>query len=326
MSRPLRIQYPGAWYHVMNRGRRHENIFEDASDYRLFLEALKDTAKLWNLKVSAYCLMSNHYHLLVQTPDGNLSRCMRHLNGVYTQRYNRKHGLDGQLFRGRYKSVLVEEDHYLLELLRYIHRNPVAAGMVKGVADYEWCSHQGYLSGQRDWNWLHRDPLLKMFSSSHKKACVDYLAFVEQQDSEEIQRLFSLKKLPSILGSSGFIEKIRERFDFFVQDIEIANRQDLFVDEHEVIAAVCSVFHVEREHLLKMQRGVTNTPRDLAIYVLRTHSGKTLAEIGAIFKINRYSTVSTAISRVQVSLNQESVVQKMHQKLCQQLKVSQPKT
>ncbi|MBW2187841.1 MAG: transposase [Deltaproteobacteria bacterium] len=119
---------------MMNRGRRREDIFEDDGDFRLFLEVLKDTAKMWNLKVSAYCLMSNHYHLLVQTPDGNLSRCMRHLNGVYTQRYNRKHGLDGQLFRGRYKSVLVEEDHYLLELLRYIHRNPVAAGMVEGLA------------------------------------------------------------------------------------------------------------------------------------------------------------------------------------------------
>jgi REP element-mobilizing transposase RayT len=308
----------------MNRGRRHENIFEDASDYRLFLEVLKDTAKMWNLKVSAYCLMSNHYHLLVQTPDGNLSRGMRHLNGVYTQRYNRKHGLDGQLFRGRYKSILVDEDHYLLELLRYIHRNPVTAGIVKRLTDYDWCSHHGYLSKGRDWNWLHREPLLKMFSSTRKKACVDYLAFMEQQDSKEIQHLFSLKKLPAILGSSGFIEKIREHFDFLVQDKEIANRQNLSVDEHMVIATVCDVCHVERDHLFKMQRGVANVPRDLAIYVLRTHSAKTLAEIGVIFKIKRYSTVSTAIIRVQGSLNQKSVVQEMYQNVCQQLKVSQP--
>jgi REP element-mobilizing transposase RayT len=325
MSRPLRIEYPEAWYHVMNRGRRRENIFEDDGDYRLFLEVLKDTAKMWNLKVSAYCLMSNHYHLLVQTPDGNLSRCMRHLNGVYTQRYNRKHGLDGQLFRGRYKSVLVEEDHYLLELLRYIHRNPVAAGMVEGLADYDWSSHQGYLSGKQGWNWLHRDPLIKMFSSNRRKACVEYLAFVEQQDSEEIQHLFSLKKLPSIFGSSGFIEKIRERFDFLVQNKELSNLQVLSVDEHSVIAAVCAVCHVERDQLFKMQRGVANVPRDLTIYVLRVHSSKTLNEIGSILNIIHYSTVNTAISRVQSSLKQESVVQEMYGKVCQQLKVGQPK-
>lgn len=157
MSRPLRIEYPGAWYHVMNRGRRREQIYQDEEDYRLFLEVLQDTAKMWNLRVSAYCLMSNHYHLLVQTPDGNLSRCMRHLNGVYTQRYNRRHGIDGQLFRGRYKAVLVEEDSHLLELLRYIHRNPIEADIVSTLAAYKWCSHRGYLANERGWSWLHRD-------------------------------------------------------------------------------------------------------------------------------------------------------------------------
>ena len=131
MSRPLRIEYPGAWYHVMNRGRRHCDVFEEEEDFHLFLDILKNTSKMWNLKVSAYCLMSNHYHLLVQTPDGNLSRCMRHLNGVYTQRFNRRHDYDGQLFRGRYKAILVEEDHYLLELLRYIHCNPTRLDLSK---------------------------------------------------------------------------------------------------------------------------------------------------------------------------------------------------
>ena len=105
---------------------------------------------MWKLKVSAYCLMSNHYHLLVQTPEGNLSRCMRHLNGVYTQRFNRKYDRDGQLFRGRYKAVLVEEDSYLLELLRYIHRNPLEAGMVQDLEGWPpWSSHRGYLANAK---------------------------------------------------------------------------------------------------------------------------------------------------------------------------------
>ena len=130
MSRPLRIQYQDAWYHVMNRGRRGEDIFIDEKDYQLFLKLLQEASKQWGVNITAFCLMSNHYHLLVQTPLANLSRFMRHIDGVYTQRFNRKHKLDGQLFRGRYKSILIGEQNYILELIRYIHFNPVKAGIV----------------------------------------------------------------------------------------------------------------------------------------------------------------------------------------------------
>ena len=125
MTRPLRIEYKDEWYHVMNRGRRGEVIFKGKDDYSRLITLLKETARLWNLRIAAYCLMENHYHLLVQTPDANISRCMRHINGVYTQRFNRGHGCDGQLFRGRYKSILIDADSYLLQLVRYIHRNPL---------------------------------------------------------------------------------------------------------------------------------------------------------------------------------------------------------
>lgn len=111
--------------------RKGEEVFSGSEDFKAFIVLLQESAELWDVKVSAYCLMSNH--LLLQTPQGNLSRYMRHLNGVYTQRYNRAHGCDGQLFRGCYKALLVEEDSYLLELVRYIHRNPLRAGMVKKI-------------------------------------------------------------------------------------------------------------------------------------------------------------------------------------------------
>ncbi len=128
MARPLKIEYPGAWYHVMNRGKRAEKIFHDRHDYQVFVELLEESSEMWNVKVAAYCLMTNHYHIHVQTPDANISRSMRHINGVYTQRFNRRHRCDGQLFRSRYKSILVSGGSYLLQLVRYIHRNPVEEG------------------------------------------------------------------------------------------------------------------------------------------------------------------------------------------------------
>ncbi len=108
MSRPLRIEYPGAWYHVMNRGRRSESIYLDKQDFLMFIDLLIELNEMWNVNVAAYCLMKNHYHVLLQTPEGNISRCMRHLNGFYTQRYNRRHGFDGQLFRTFQRKVQVD--------------------------------------------------------------------------------------------------------------------------------------------------------------------------------------------------------------------------
>lgn len=121
----------------MNRGRRAEKVFLDKEDYEGFLELLKDSSEMWNVRTAAYCLMPNHYHMLIQTPDANLSRFMRHVNGVYTQRFNRFHGCDGHLFRGRFKSILVDKDAYLLQLVRYIHRNPFEAGIVDNLDSYD---------------------------------------------------------------------------------------------------------------------------------------------------------------------------------------------
>ena len=146
MSRPLRIGYPDAWYHVMNRDRWSEEIFFTNQDRKSFIKVLQEAPELWNLKVASYCLMSNYYHLLIQTPDGNLSRGMRHINSVCTQRFNRRHKKEAQLFRGCYKVVLIEADSHLLVVLRYIHRNPVNSVGVKSLNDYQWSSHHKYPS------------------------------------------------------------------------------------------------------------------------------------------------------------------------------------
>lgn len=118
MARPLRIEYSGAAYHVMNRGNAAAAIFHATDDYQLFVDLLQETVEKWSIAIHAFSLMPNHYHMLIETPLGNLQKAMKHINGLYTQRYNRRHKKDGHLFRGRYKAILVEEDAYLVELLQ----------------------------------------------------------------------------------------------------------------------------------------------------------------------------------------------------------------
>ena len=139
MPRPPRIEYENAFYHVMNRGRAREAIFHDKVYYDAFLKTLKEAVKRFDCVIHAYCLMGNHYHLLIQTPKANLSRVMRHINGVYTQRHNRLRLTDGPLFRGRFKAILVDIDSYLLHLSRYIHRNPIdmKSPLVENLVMYE---------------------------------------------------------------------------------------------------------------------------------------------------------------------------------------------
>ena len=138
MSRPLRIEFPAAVYHVMNRGAAKQTTFHDSGDYQAFLDTVAEAHQRWAIEVFAYSLMRNHYHLCLRTPKGNLSRVMRHIDGIYTQRFNRRHGRDGTLFRGRYKAILVDADEYLLAVVRYIHLNAVEAGIVKLPEDYRW--------------------------------------------------------------------------------------------------------------------------------------------------------------------------------------------
>jgi len=144
MSRPLRIEYPGAFYHIMNRGRARHRIYRNQADYQRFIHLLSETCAMWAIRVHVYSLMPNHYHLLMETPRGNVSRAMRHLDGVYTQRYNRAHGSDGTLFRGRYKAILIDKDSYLLQVVRYIHLNPIQAKIVREPGDHPWTSHRYY--------------------------------------------------------------------------------------------------------------------------------------------------------------------------------------
>ena len=298
MSRPLRIAYPNAWYHVMNRGRRSESIFSDIQDYEYFIDLLVETSELWNVHIVAYCLMENHYHILLQTPEVNISRCMRHLNGIYTQKYNRRHGYDGPLFRGRYKSILVSDDDYLLQLVRYIHKNPVKAGIVENIQEYPWSSYRGYLSFAKKWNWLFKDHIFEMITPKKIGRVKNFIAFLQEDDSSDVTRLFSKKNLPALFGPESFIFQIKEKFYLDKNRYEVPESKCLAPTSDVILDAVCKCYNVDAKDLLISRRGVVNKPRNVAIYLLRQIRGDDLNSIKKEFKINAYSTVSSIVQKI----------------------------
>jgi len=298
MSRPLRIQYPNAWYHVMNRARRGHDLYCGKADMGIFRDLLQETATMFNLKISAYCLMPTHYHLLAQTPDANLSRCMRHINGVYTQRYNVRNKCGGTLFRGRYKAILVDADNYLLELVRYIHRNPLRAGLVNQIGQYAWSSHRGYVSKASEWEWLHKDFILRMLAKNRSFQIKKYKQFVEKQDSEKLVSFFEKANLPSMLGGKKFVDWVKATFFEGKIDLDIPQSKFLAPDKRVILKTVCNYYGVSVEELILVRRGVVNEPRDVAIFLLRTVCGEPLLSIGEEFGMTRYSSVSSAVARV----------------------------
>jgi REP element-mobilizing transposase RayT len=326
MSRPLRIEYPDAWYHVMNRGRRREEVFRGRQDYARFLEVLKETATLYKLRVAAYCLMPNHYHLLVQTPEANLSRCLRHIDGVYTQRFNRFHGTDGPLFRGRYKAILVEKDSYLLPLVRYIHHNPARAGVTRKWESYEWSSHRHYISGIEKENWIYKGFILSLFPGAKEDRIKAYRRYAALEDDKNVVKVLENKKWPSILGSEKFIRWIRERFFSDKLNDEVPQSKELAPGPDLILKTVESFYGIERKEFLRSRRGVLNEPRNVAIYLLRRLRGDSLKQIGENFRMNKYSSVSSVIERVKREMAEDRKLQGRIKKLIVQLEKSQEQT
>ena len=305
MSRPLRIDYPNAWHHVMNRARRGQDLFVDKADYQQFIDLLQEITDLFNINVAAYCLMPTHYHLMLQTPDANLSRSMRHLNGIYTQRYNVSHSCDGTLFRGRYKSILVDADNYVLQLVRYIHRNPLKAGLVKRLDQYVWSSHKGYLSKAKKWNWIYKHFVLDMLTTQINSQIQIYKQFMAQEQDENLVRVLDGKNPPSMLGSDKFISWIKDLFFKKKKDKEVPASKELAPDLDTIISEVSRYYKVRPSKLKAVRRGMENEPRDVAIYLIRSMRAEPLMRVGANFGLNQYSSVSSAVTRVKAKLQKD---------------------
>jgi putative transposase len=208
MVRPLRIQYPGAVYHVTTRGNERKAIFQDEQDRETFLRTLHHVIDRYHWVCDAYCLMNNHYHLLVETPDGNLSKGMRQLNGVYTQLFNRRHRRIGHLFQGRYKAILIQKDSHLLEASRYVVLNPVRAGTVKRPDQWKWSSYLATAGKGKPHPCLTTEWIIQQFSSERAAGERAYRQFVREGISAGT--IWENVRVQSILGGEDFIEGLEE--------------------------------------------------------------------------------------------------------------------
>jgi putative transposase len=292
-------------------------------DRGTFLDLLKETSVMFTLKTAAFCLMPTHYHVLVQTPDANLARCMRHINGIYTQRYNVRNRCDGTLFRGRYKSILVDADSYLLELVRYIHRNPLRAGLVRKMHQYARSSHIGYLSDAEEWEWLHKNFVLGMLAKYKAVQIRKYRQFVEKPDSDELVSVFEKANLPSMLGGKKFIDWVKELFFKGKIEKEVPQSKALAPDRSTVIKAVCDFYVAGEKELVAVRRGTENEPRDVAIYLLRTVCGEPLMRIGHEFGMTQNSSVSSAVDRIKRKRKNDSKFRKRLNALVELVKKGQ---
>lgn len=226
MSRPLRIEFPGAFYHVTTRGNARKNIFFDENDRDQFLFLLTATLKKYNWLCHAFCLMNNHYHLLIETIDPTLSNGMKHLNGTYTQRHHFEHQSVGHIFQGRFKAFLIEEQTYFLHVARYIVLNPVRAGMVTDPAEYPWGSYRATAGLESLPSCLTVDRILGQFSDKIFLARKKYKMYV--RDGVGLASPFQDLRGGIILGSRQFIDQLSDHPDskFNVKEISTSQRMD----------------------------------------------------------------------------------------------------
>lgn len=276
MSRPLRLEYPGAIYHVTSRGNARSDIYITQQDRHTFLNVLAEVCEHYNWYCYAWCLMTNHYHLVIETADANLSRGMRQLNGAYTQSFNRVHQRVGHLFQGRYKAILIEKDGYLLEVIRYVLLNPVRAHMVRTAGQYPWSSYRAMINKVAAPDWLAKGWVLGHFGKREATAQKHFINFIRDAKNQTV--IWEQLRQQLYLGDEQFVRQQQKKrtTEKDLSEIPKIQRQtrikplDYYVKKHR--------------------------QRNDAIYVAFTSGGYSQKEIADCFKLH-YSSISKIIKQ-----------------------------
>ncbi len=318
MARPLRITFPGAFYHITSRGNERKAVFKSKRDREKFLEYLETATERYNAMIHAFCLMDNHYHLLLETPSGNLPQIMRHINGAYTTYFNAKRSRSGHLFQGRYKAILVEKDEYAKELSRYIHLNPVRAEMVETPDAYAWSSYNFYIGARKAPKWLHRDFILRYFGKKTSVAQKGYRAFVVSLVDREYESPLTHVTGSVLLGTDGFIEFIKNRYlrgEKPSRDLPAIRQIVPRISMEKVIETVEGAF---AEHSPARARAVK-------IYLCRKHTGEKLKTIGSQFGISE-SAVTQVCKRFKTRIDTDKKLKKQVDAIEKKIRLSNVET
>lgn len=308
MARPLRIEYEGALYHVTARGNERGKIFFTKTDYRKFKEYLADAQTKYGFIIHCYVLMTNHYHILIETPEKNLSKIMHHLNSSYTTYINIKRKRSGHLFQGRYKAILVDRDSYLLELSRYMHLNPVRAKIVERPEEYPYSSYDAYVSGNDEL--VTVAPVLLTLSPNTVEAREKYRSFVESALNEEMESPLKSVYGGMILGSSSFIKDTLAQIEKELLNSEETSHRKALQASHgvdDIVTTVCERHGVTREELLNTDR---NDLRKMCIYLMKRYVAETNRQIGEQLGGMSSFAVAKAYQRMMMDLKTDDSLKK----------------
>ena len=285
MARPLRIEYPGAFYHVTSRGNEQKDIFKSDVDREKFLSYLVSAGERYGAVFHAYCLMTNHYHLMLETPLGNLSLIMKHINSSYTKYFNTKHKRVGHLLQGRYKAILVQADAYAAELSRYIHLNPVRAGMVKSPEDYRWTSYRFYIEGGEP-SCMDTGSILGYFGKEGPESRRNYKSYVNEKVAGGYFSPLMEVVASTILGSEDFVREIREK----MLDDRSPDRELPALREIKENPRIKQIFEITQKVFFDNFK----LARLAGVYLCHRYSGAKLKEIGDLFLLSDSGVTQTS--------------------------------
>ena len=307
------MEYEGAFYHVTARGNERRKIYFSEYDYQKFREYLGTAQDKYGYKLHCYVLMTNHYHILIETPNGNISKVMHYINGAYTNYLNRKRNRSGHLFQGRYKAILVDQDSYLLELSRYIHMNPVRANIVNKPEEYRNSSYKSFINRKKE-DIVFRELILSMISKGKKDGLKHYKRFVEKSLAEDVENPLSKVYGGVILGGTQFIKNALSQLkDELIFRDGISGKKDIAGEwkAEDILNTLTSYFNLDSKEQLIGKKGC----RDIGIYLMKKHTGLTKGKIGELIGGISYAAVSKAYHQFDIKLKGDKSLVKVIKKL-----------
>ena len=321
MGRAWRIEYEGALYHLMSRGNDGQDIYLNDADRNLFLETISEMSERFEVDIFAYVLMSNHYHLLVRTNRANLKKAMQWFGTTYTRRFNNRNLKSGHLFQGRYKSILVQNDAYLMQLSCYIHRNPLRAGIVRRLIDYKWSSYPIYAYAKKAPAWLSTEVILSYFKGANKHK--QYREKVQKYAKEE-KRLLEDIHHGMILGAKKYVNRIRKQFLPDIPHNDLPQQKQLAKDIKldDLLTKFAKIVQVDLDKCVQAKRlhGTDKHKRDLIVYLIWNKGLMTNEQLGRLFNIS-HSAVSHSVKTFKKKMINDKKAKNQFDKINSQFKL-----